>query len=356
MDLFYFLESKYITVDCNELIKEYKEIKNRKIGAFLKNNENKKEEIEQKKRKEKQLFNLNNNIIQLFLFEKKSRNLYISLTKIEIKIDSINKIKIPNKIRANSFSFGNNDYFLRTSCIYIFSIVFPFFPENHIIPFLRVILKNITRNIIFRRYYLYIILNSIYKYYLINQENEYFSELTLKNIKNYCFEIKSYLDDHSIIPNREIFTILKTIISEEDIPNKSKEKNINGFMHSYINEEDFENTIPIILEKHPIAQNEFYFKYKTIEKQCGIFSEEKLQEMISSTYEILINKNNFNILYFENGHIINLIINIIFFLSSSKEQNLIIYLLNAVIILDKLQNDLKAYKSNINENIINDVE
>ena len=81
--------------------------------------------------------------------------------------------------------------------------------------------------------------------------------------------------------------------------------------------------------------------------------EKDLLIIFIKNYKNFFSKDNYNILNFERN-IKDLIINIIFYLSSSAEPNLIVYLLNAIIIIDKLQNDLKAYKSkNFNENIIN---
>ena len=342
-----------------------------------------------------QLFELDKNLIKIFLFNKKSRELFNSLKikeKEEVEIISIEKGSIIYVIENLYHSILNPKHYITGSIIYIFSIVFPLFPHKKIMSFLNQILFYFSNIKFFQRYYLYVLLKSIHKYYIINQETGHFPELILENIKSYYILIKNYLIKTSIIPNKEIFLFLKNILSDEKIPNieEKKPKKIDEkkyFVFKYVKEENYSKDIKIeeIFTKH---KNSFVFSYKSENKYYIISNkmekEEKLQlsqeikqgniitlsnppflhQMVYSLYDNYYTNLKFNIENINIKDIIEKIIIIFFYLLSDsvKDKNIRLtnYLLDSIIVLENLENDLKPYKenniienNNINNNHIN---
>ena len=265
----------------------------------------------------------------------------------------------------NYFSFVfNDDYYIIGTSIYFFSIVFPLFPSNKALIFLQEILENLNKMIYFRRYYLYIILKSIYKYYLINKQNNNFPDLTLKNIKNSCELIKNYIILNSIIPNEEIFLFLEKILSDDqnkikEIENKKIKIDKNNFVFQYLKNDNYEKNIPnnIIVNEN----NQLIFTYKGKRKNYELYKDTYLiHQIIYSYYDNYFIKYNFNITKYENKNIFEQIINIIYYLISKGKKDLACHLLNTFIVLNKLEEDLKSYNlyninNNINQNEANNI-
>ena len=170
------------------------------------------------------LFKLDERLLRILLFYKKNRGLYDSLKlkkKEKYEMDKREKTSVIITLQNYFYSILNSGHYITSSIVYIFSIIFPFFTHDKIIEFLNQILddKNFGKIKFFHRYYIYIILKSIHKYYQINKESGQFPQLSFENIKIYCNIIKEYLYKQNIIPNEEIFKFLKIVFKKE------KEKN-----------------------------------------------------------------------------------------------------------------------------------
>jgi len=170
------------------------------------------------------LFKLDESLLKILLFYKKNRRLLDSLNiqkKEKYEMEKIEKTSVIITLQNYFYTILNSGHYIRSSIVYIFSIIFPFFTHDKIIDFLKQILddKSFGNIKFFHRYYIYIILKSIHKYYQINKKNNYFPLLSFENIKAYCEIIKEYLCKQNIIPNEEIFKFLKTVFKDE------KEKN-----------------------------------------------------------------------------------------------------------------------------------
>ena len=351
MDSFYSLNTNVFSIDYNYLKKEIYRPYYFGLNRVF------------KEEKKNQLFEFDKNIITLFSFFIKSKGLFKSL-KIkenkEINIKSIEKISIIRTIQ-NHFSFiFNDDYFTIGTAIYFFSIVFPLFPSNKAIIFLQEILENLNKMIYFRRYYLYIILKSIHKYYLINKQNNNFPDLTLENIKNYCSLIKNYLILNSIIPNEEIFLFLEKILSDDqkkikDIEDTKIKIDKNNFVFQYVKKENYEKDIPedIIVKEN----NQLILTYKGQRKRYELFKDTYLiHQIVYSNYDNYFIGKNFNIVKYESKNNIEQIINIIYYLITKGKKDLACHLFNSIIVLKKLEEDLKSYNLNNNNNNINQNE
>ena len=351
MDNFYSLSRKEKEFDSQKLKEEFeKTYKTRAIKTYIRPTDN-------------QLFELDKNLIKIFLFHKKSRDLFKSLKikeKEEIKLDSIDKINIIGTIENYFYSLLNRQNYIRIASIFIFSIVFPLFPKKRTESFLKEILKNLNKIKFFQRYYIYILLKSIHKYYLINKENNNFPELTFENIKTYCTLIKDYLINNSFLPNEEIFLFLEKVLSNDEkkineIKNKKIKIDKNNFVFQYENEDNYENNIPdnfIIKDK----KNKLNFKYKGLEYKCKLIIDAPvIYQGIYSAYDTYFTSLNFNIVKIPSVNIIELIINVIYYLLNYEDKNLTCYLLNSIIVLEKLKKDLKSYNENNNNNENNNI-
>ena len=351
MDNFYSNNPKEVVIDSNDLKKEfYKTYKSRPIRLHEREREN-----------ENQLFELDKNLIKIFLFHKKSRDLFISLKikeKEEIKIEQVEKIRIISYIESNFYSLLNRENYIRSASIYLFAIVFPLFPTDKSNSFLKKVLRNLNKMKYFQRYYIYIILKSIHKYYLINKVNNNFPNLTFEIIKNYCILIKDYLIVNSIIPNEEIFLFLEKILSDDpkkikDIENKKIKIDKNNFVFIYKNEH-LDTKIPdnIIIQEN--KQLIFQYKGQTTKYKL-IENAPDIEQNIYSAYDNYFTDLNFNIVKFSSENINETIINIIFFLIQIGDKELACYVLNSLNVLKKLKKDLRLYNfnNNLNNNNIN---
>jgi hypothetical protein len=363
MDKYYSLKSDdNITVDLKNLKDEFnKSYKQRSIKSYIRENE-------------KKLIELDKNLVKIFLFHKKSRDLFISLKikeKDEIKIDSIEKMSITSTLEAYFYSILNRGYFIRSSCVYIFSIVFPLFPKKYSDLFFNEILNNINKIKFFQRYYIYIILKSLHKYYLVNQINGQFPELTLERIKNYCSLVKDYLINNSIIPNEEIFLFLKKVLSGDKLNNENgqekkeeKENKKSNFVFKLDKDENYVKSI-MSGEIKLKGDNKLNFTYKEETKEFNLMNDAPIiLQMVYSIYDTYFNYLKFDIIKFESDSLMTIIINLIYYLISYNDNNLAKFLIASIDICKKLEEDKKIYKSNninkenniINENMINKIE
>ena len=133
-----------------------------------------------------QLFTLNKELIKVFIFQKKNKGFYKTLKRHEeTKPDSIAKTSII--IVTQNFFLKNfvmkQSYFVRTSLVYIFAMTFPLLSWSKSPYFLESILFGLQKIKYFQRYYIFILLKSISKYYEVNQETGQFPNFTFDNFK-----------------------------------------------------------------------------------------------------------------------------------------------------------------------------
>ena len=340
IDKYYSLNPKDTIIDSDKLKEEFKNsYKTRSLKSYIRETDN-------------QLFDLDKNIIKIFLFQKKSRDLFDSLKikeKEEIKIDTILKTSIGLTLENYFYPILDRHFFTRSSCIYIFSMVFPLFSHEKIISFLNEILNNNLSKIkYFQRNNIYIILKSIHKYYVVNQKLGQFPELTFENVKEYCSIIKKYLIANSIVPNEEIFIFLKKVLADGKLDINNNEIDKNNFVFKYEKEENYENNINDYTVRINIKEKDkLIFKYKEFKKDCDFYAESHIvYQLIYSFFDNYFTNLNFNIVNFGSENIIDIIINLIHYLFGYKDIITSVYLLNVIILLKKLQKDLTIYKMN----------
>ena len=298
----------------------------------------------EKEKENSQLFPLDNNI----------RN-HIANFKSQILKEPSEKLiernHITFTIKYNLDDYFNEEYYIRSSLTYIYSLVFPLFSSEKNNYYLRIILNNLQKIKYFQRYYIYIILKSINKYYIIYNKSGTFPKLNIENIKNYCHLIKDHLIKDSIIPNEEIFLFLKDILNKKNDQDKNLNKNENEiitnennnkFVFQYIKEEDMVNSIKndiVIKEKESLV-----LKYKDEEIKCNSFDYSTISKIIDSIYSNYFTRINFNIEKFDIKKFIEIIVNMIYLFKYEESNDILCFLLNSIIILKKLEKDLNSFK------------
>ena len=350
MDL-YFSKSEPYKINFNKLYEEF----------YLFSKQNFKNNIE--KQSKNQLIRLDNNIIDVFLSYRNNNDFFKSLKDKVIKEMNIKCIKMERislTIQNYFNKYLDKIYFIRTSIIYIFSIIFPFFSFSNGILFLTNILFTFKTINYFQRYYLTIFLKSFSKYYYINNMNFHFSELTLENFKSYCELIKEQLNKNSILPNEEIYKFLLKLISEDKnkyIKNKDNKQeddknNNNLFNYKYGKEKVYIDDVnkDIIVKEG----NNLIFNFKGEKQKCRLESHSLLFLQISLFYEDYFTRLNCNVEYINIKGITEIIINLIYYLFQLDDLDMSCFLLNGIILLKELNSQLNSFRE-INKKIKNNI-
>ena len=331
MDNYYSLKPGEIRVNYYDLNKEFKSIKDKNILAKL------------YKSKKGQLFTLDNSIIDNFKFYR-NKGLFKSLKENvnkEFIIESNNKITIPITIIKSFNNVLNLDYYIKSSLIYTFCIVFPLFPFNKNLFFFTDILYEIQKLNYFRRYYINIIIKTMNKYYLLNQEKKYFPELNFENFCNYCELIRNNILENSILPNEEIFLFFQKLKEATDKITAGEEIS-NNYIFQYEKNENYLNKI----EKDIIKKenNTLFFIFKGKKTKHNFLSFDIIYDMIYFIYDNYYSFLNLNIEKLDYRTIIEIIISLAYYFIQNNDLNLACLLVNMLIALKKLEKDLKIFK------------
>lgn len=311
------------------------------------------------------LFRLNKKILNEFLFYKNNKELFKSLKekekdRVEFKI--INKMFIPkiiefyyinqeiNNEEAINNNEINNEYLIICSFIFIFSFVFPLFSNSFINNFLKNdLIKTLEKIEFFQRYYIELILKSIYYYYLFNEKRGMLPDLTLENIKNYYnIILNELIIKNSILPNEDILFFLKNILHNENEKKQKPEKNNFIFQYDKVLEE--ENIIKENSIRKDEKNNSLFFTYDDgKEKNYPLISKEI--DIHTKLYLIYkeFSKNNFDIEKFEFKKLY-IIVNAFYFIKTKYNNNeLSLFLYKSISILKKFELELKKYKKKTNK-------
>ena len=311
-----------------------------------------------KKIKKNQLFVLDKDVINDFL-NYQNNKLLIKLFQIEINDEfSLKSIKMANisKIIQNHFTEClDKSYYMYSSIVYLFSIIFPLFTFNNNIYFLSILLYRLQKMKYFQRFYVNVLLKSINKYYSSNQEIFHFSELNFENIKNYCDLIRGHLIKNKILPNEEIFKFYQNLSKEEKNFQKSDSKveniNDNIFNYEYEKEENYINNYKEDIITKDI--NMLIYNYKGDKVRAIFLSYKLIFQQISLYYEDYFVRFNFNMDTINVKGMVEILINLIYYISQYKDLETCCILLNCIIILKQLDDQIKSYRQKIKKNNIN---
>ena len=276
------------------------------------------------KKKEVQLFVLNKDIIRKFIYKKRNKGYYTTLEDPdEIHVDTDNKNSLSFTIQYY-FSANNilkPDYYIRGAALYIISICFAFFPEKKIPAILGEYLTETKKIIYFQRYFIFIILKAIKKYYIINKEKGIFPEMGYDNVQKYYEIIQKHLKDNSIIQDEEIFKFFqRNFKCQKENENIHNEEPSEEFSYKF-DENNFDNKMNNNLK---ISGKEIIFIINKEETKFEIISDEAISILFQETYSYYdcVMEENYDIKQFEIIEVCKKAVNLIVFFNRIKENSL----------------------------------
>ena len=184
------------------------------------------------------LFTFNKNILQKYIYllnndyEKWRIKEIFPFLKIKNELVHLIDRKliahtIQNSLEKNNLIKTSN--YLFYSLIYVFSILMSLYSYRNLLFYIDKLLSCIDKIDFFLRFYFIKIIETFFKYYLINKEKNIYPEMKFNNIKVYFYLFLSHLKSAKILPNEEIFLILKKLYGKNIFRERGsfKEKNSN---------------------------------------------------------------------------------------------------------------------------------
>ena len=171
-----------------------------------------------------QLINMNKKIINRYIYllqnffeNQEIENMFPHTKKKEAKVIKILDRRvifqlIKNKLIEKKFISSLN--FLIYSLTYIVSLTIILHPFEQMISFLAEIQEAFKLIKYFMPHYIYTLIKSIYKYYLINKETQKYPSMSLTHIKMYFYFLANFIRSQFILPNEEMMFILKSFFSD----------------------------------------------------------------------------------------------------------------------------------------------
>ena len=249
--------------------------------------------------KKTQLINLNKKIINRYIYmlnniyEKKEiydlfPSIRIQEEQLIIDFDRryINNI-IQNRLETH---IKTSDYIIY-GFVYIFCISMSLHPYQEMILFIGEIINPFFGLQFFLRQYIYIIIQSLYKYYLLHKEKQTYPQFCLYCIRMYYSMLLNCLRQNYIIPNEEIMSILDNVIGKKnDDEDKCMHKENCDTYFEIKKNENF-----LCFMKHCFSNKQYYNSKKMItyglkeKNNCNIFIQSDKKILLKPTIEIKIN-------------------------------------------------------------------
>ena len=211
-----------VNISINNLFNEYTEKIAKNFRHFFSS----------QKKTEKQLFVLNRKILNKFIYllsnkyeNKQLLELFPSLSlRTSDFIAPIDQRSVKDVIKnylINENILKNSDCIL-FSVVYIFVISLTLHPFQQTLMFLGEILYCLNKLSFFIRYYINIILQTFYNYFLINIKTKEYPEMSFDNMKIYFFFIGNYLKQKGIVPDEEMMSVLSSFFGNKIIEERDK--------------------------------------------------------------------------------------------------------------------------------------
>ena len=214
-----------------------------------------------------QLINMNKKIINRYIYllqnffeNQEIENMFPHTKKKEAKIIKILDRRviyqlIKNKLIEKKFISSLN--FLIYSLTYIVSLTIILHPFEQMISFLAEIQEAFKLIKYFMPHYIYTLIKSIYKYYLINKETQKYPSMSLTHIKMYFYFLANFIRSQFILPNEEMMFILKSFFSDIIFQERNEINSLDDQKKAKLNE-DLNN----INNNTPEGKKEFLNVYK----------------------------------------------------------------------------------------------
>ena len=292
-----------------------------------------------KNSKKKQLFAFNNKIINKYIYllnniyEKEEILDLFPYLRIQLnnRMEIIDRKYIINTINdyfENRTDLISATNFLIYASVYVFSISLSLYSYKKIIQYINNIMKCLSKAEYFIRFYILIILETIYKYHLIHGKENIYPEFDSTCVKMYFYMLINFLKENFIIPNEEMIKILNTFFNKakneksdnnrinlKDSQNDEKinfkiekDKNFRYFMqYCFTSKTTFKpsimvkaalnekNICDIIIRDKKNIQPMIVIKINDYIFSCKFFSTKKLFKLIKRSYNELMKKESLNL-------------------------------------------------------------
>ena len=332
MDKLYNSQIKDLKYDLKDLDSEYSKINYNPNNTFKQG------------KKASKLFCLDKNIIKKFIYKKKNKALYENIKDPEeIKVEIVNKNTFTFTIQyfLSKNALIGIGYYIRGSAEYILSICLGFFSKDEIPKVLNIFLLNSKKIAYFQRYYIFLVLKSINKYYQQNKEFGTFPEIDFINTQKYYGIILNHLKENSIFQDEEIFKFFNKYYCKKEEDDKDKEIKENKQVFSYIPKlKNYEKVLKI-------KDNELIYKEKNKVIKFKKLSHNSIPEIYQEMYSYydLFVTNEFDLKNLDINKLRERIANVILFYQNMKDEqdmiNILFYLLNSLLEFQTLLSNTK---------------
>ena len=211
--------------------------------------------------------------------------------------------------------------------IYIFCISLSLHSYNSLLKYIEYINKTLSQIPLFIRRFIFIIMQTFYKYLLIHKKSGYYPEMGVTQVKMYFYLLITFFKNNDLIPNEEMMAILtkffgKLIFQERKSLNKNPEKDIDDdikfqitknknffcFMKNCFSYKKYYNSSFMIKQALKestycniiIKSNQKTLKPKVVVKikeyiyNVEFFSPKKIYKIAENVYNDFYEKNNLN--------------------------------------------------------------
>jgi hypothetical protein len=244
------------------------------------------------------------------------------------------------------------------------------------VTYLLEIQKSLKLMNFFMRDYIYTLIKSIYKYYLINRQSKKFPTMTLSHVKMYFCILANFIRQKFVVPNEEMMIILKNFFSEIifqerkelNTTDEENKNNINIIYNNISNNnedlyktkeyilfmkycfspkgiyksktmvdramEELGNCNVIIKNNKKISNPKILIKIKEYIYTCRFFSPQKLCKDAENLFEDLFDNYNLDFLNLNIQKLREIILNLILYGSELDDEPIPVgFLINTLYIL-----------------------
>lgn len=231
IDLLFLNEkSNLISITLNNINSNY----NEQLFSYFKHFNNNKN----KNKKKKQLFVFNNKIINKYIyllnniFEKEELLDLFPYLRVQLdnRMAAIDRKYIINTINdyfENKTDLISVSNYLIFASVYTFAVTLSLHSYQKIINYIEQIVKCLIKANSFIRFYIFVIIETFYKYYLVNERENIYPEINHNGIKMYFYMLLNFLKENYIIPNEEMIKLINSFFNKgKNEKNASKKLNL----------------------------------------------------------------------------------------------------------------------------------
>jgi len=280
------------------------------------------------------------------IYEKDDLDYFFPSIKIQetASIISINTKDVINSIKFHleDNNILDNRNYLIFSIVYVLCISLPLHSYLRTLELIETLSKSLTKLKYFMPHYVYVLMKTILKFYIIHKEQNIYPHFSVTNIKMFIFLLINLLRKNLFLPNEEMMEILKLffgklIIQERAVPAKNREddddkyfqiernKNFFCFLKYNFSKKNFysSNTlinyamqekkncnINILSKNNKLMQPKIYIKINEFTYQSELYTPKKIYRLLQAAFNDFF-KHNFDYKELKTKPVIESIVNLI---------------------------------------------